>query len=189
MTPLTWILTAYQIVFANRFVGDVGNDCLLSVDGTDFRIAKGYSKDLYSYKFKKSGYRYEVGLNIKTGDICWWHGPYPPGIWNDNMIFRDALAKVLEPGERCETDKGYRGSAPQYVKCPGGVEGDDDKEAMQARVRNRQETVNERFKNWGILVSPYRHNLLEHQTVFGAIAVLTQLSFKYNPLFQVEYDD
>ena len=189
LTPLTLFLTAYQIVFANRFVGDVGNDCLLSVDGTDFRIAKGYSKDLYSYKFKKSGYRYEVGLNIKTGDICWWHGPYPPGIWNDNMIFRDALAKALEPGERCETDKGYRGSAPQYVKCPGGVEGDDDKEAMQARVRNRQETVNERFKNWGILVSPYRHNLLEHQTVFGAIAVLTQLSFKYNPLFQVEYDD
>lgn len=97
----------------------------MSVDGTDFHIAKGYYKDLYSFKFKKSGYRNEVRLNIKTGGICWWQGPYPPGVWNDNMIFQDALAKALEPGERCKTDKWYRGSAPQYVKCPGGVEARD----------------------------------------------------------------
>jgi hypothetical protein len=47
--------------------------------------------------------------------------------------------------------------------------------------------VNERFKNWAILATPYRHDLLEHQTVFGAIVVLTQLSFAANPLFQVLY--
>jgi hypothetical protein len=53
----------------------------------------GYSKPYYSYKFKQSGHRYKVGLCIKTGDICWWHGPYEPGDWNDQMIFEDALAK------------------------------------------------------------------------------------------------
>jgi hypothetical protein len=58
---------------------------------------------------------------------------------------------------------------------------------MQQRVLSRQETVNERFKNWAILSTPYRHNLLEHQTVFGAIVVLTQLSFAANPLFPVAY--
>jgi hypothetical protein len=170
---------------------DVGNDCMLSVDGTDFRLAAGYSKVLYSYKFKKSGIRYEVGLCIKTGEICWWSGPYAPGIWNDEMIFKDALVHYLEKGERCETDKGYRGSAPMYVRCPGGVEESSDPNVrkMQARVRNRQETVNERFKNWGILVTPYRHSSCHHQTVFGAVVVLTQLSLKYNPLFQVEYND
>ena len=99
-------------------------------------------------------YWYEIGLNIKSGDICWWQEPHAPGTWNDIIIFRDVLAKHLESGERCETDKGYHGSAPQYVKCPGRVEGDDEKEAMQARVRNCQETVNKRFKNWGILVTP-----------------------------------
>jgi hypothetical protein len=63
-----------QIRFENRKIGDVGNDCMLSVDGTDFRVAKSYEKPLYSYKFKKSGLRYEVALCIKTGDICWTAG-------------------------------------------------------------------------------------------------------------------
>jgi hypothetical protein len=170
-------------------VGDVGNDCLLSVDGTDFRIAKSYEKPFYSFKFKKSGFRYEVALCIKTGDICWWSGPYLPGLWNDNMIFQDGLVHHLEEGERCETDDGYVGSAPRYAKCPGVVEAIPDNAEMQQRVRNRQETVNKRFKNWAILSTPYRHKLLEHQTVFGAIVVLTQLSFAENPLFQVEYND
>jgi hypothetical protein len=160
------------------------------VDGTDFRLALKFSKAYYSYKFKKSGYRCEVGLCIKTGDICWWSGPYPPGVWNDNMIFQDVLANHLDEGERCETDKGYRGSAPRFVKCPGGLEDPDPEvKEMCQRVRNRQETVNERFKNWAILATPYRHFIPDHQTVFGAILVLTQLSFTYNPLFPVEYND
>jgi hypothetical protein len=107
------------------------------------------------------------------------------------MIFEDALAKNLEFAERCETDRGYRGSAPAKVKCPGGFLADpnDDVKAMSARVRSQQGTVNERFKNWGILNIPYRHNIFKHQTVFGAIVCLTQLSLKFNPLFSVEYND
>ena len=162
---------------------------MLSVDGTDFRVAKSYEKPLYSYKFKKSGLRYEVALCIKTGDICWWAGPYLPGNWNDNMIFNDGLVYHLEQGERCETDAGYRGSAPVYVKLPTAVEVNAERAAIQQRVRNRQETVNKRFKNWAILAVPYRHKLLDHQTVFGAIVNLTQLSFAENPLFQVDYND
>ncbi len=69
-----------QIRFEDRKKGVIGNDCLLSVDGTDFLVAMGWSKSFYSYKFKKSGLRYEAGLCIKTGDICWWSGPYVPGI-------------------------------------------------------------------------------------------------------------
>jgi hypothetical protein len=64
---------------------------MLSVDGTDFRVAKSYEKPFYLYKFKKSGLRYEVALCIKTGDICWTAGPYLPGNWNDNMIFNNGL--------------------------------------------------------------------------------------------------
>jgi hypothetical protein len=95
----------------------------------------------------------------------------------------------LEAGERCETDDGYQGSAPLYAKCPGVIEANLDKAEMQQRVKNHQEMVNKRFKNCAILSTPYRHQLLEHQTVFGAIVVLTQLSLAKNPLFQVEYKD
>jgi hypothetical protein len=147
----------------------------------------GYSKPYYSYKFMWSGYRYMVGLCIKTGDICWWHGPYEPGDWNDQMIFEDALAKNLEVAERCETDRGYPGCSPAKVKCLGGLlaDPDDGVKVMSTRVRSWQETVNERFKNWGILNTPYRHNIIKHQTVFGAIVALTQLSLQFNPLFSV----
>jgi hypothetical protein len=68
LLPLTGPLC--QILFENRKVGDVGNNCLLSVDGTDFRVAKSYEKPYYSYKFKKLGFLYEVALCIKTDNIC-----------------------------------------------------------------------------------------------------------------------
>ncbi len=141
------------------------------------------------YKCKKSGFQYKVALCIKIGDICWWAGPYLPGNWNDKLIFRDGLVHVLEERERCETNDSYRGSAPMYAKCPGVIEADPEKAEMHKRVRSHQETINKWFKNWAILSTPYCHQLLEHQTVFGAFVVLTQLSFAENPLFQVDYND
>ncbi len=105
------------------------------------------------------------------------------------MIFKEALVSILEYGERCETDGGYWGSAPEFVKCPKGVWGESGKHAMQQKVRSRQETVNERLKNWGISLTHYRHNFKLHQTMFAAVIVLLQLSFEYNPLFSVEYND
>jgi hypothetical protein len=96
------------------------------------------------------------------------------------MIFQDELVHFLEAGERCETDDGYQGSAPMYAKCPALIEANSNKAEMQQRVRNRQETLNKRFKNWAILSTPYHHQLLEHQTVFGAIVVLTPLSLAEN---------
>ncbi len=126
-------------------------------------------------------------LCILMGDICWWSGPYAPGMWTDLLIFWESLVSMLEPGERCEMDRGYQGSAPTYVKCPGVLEADPNTVEIQQRVWSRQETVNEHFKNWAILLTPYCHDLLEHQIVFGAIVVLTQNSFAANPLFTVAY--
>jgi hypothetical protein len=132
---LTLCLRSFQIQFDNRKVRDVGNDCLLSVDGTDFQIAMGYSKPFWSYKFKKSGLWFEVGLCILTGDICWWSGPYAPGKWNDLSIFRDSLQLMLEPEELCETDRGYQGSAPTHVKCPGVLWADPNTGDRQRAVQ------------------------------------------------------
>ena len=159
------------------------------MDGTDFRLAMKYRKEFWSFKFKESGLRYEVGINIATGDICWWHGPFVCGKYNDLTIFQNALQLHLEDGERVEADMGYKGAAPFYVKCPGGVWSDPNTEELQKRVRSRHETCNNRLKKWNILKVPYCHNVLEHQSIFGAIITLVQLSFGSNPLYQVVYDD
>ena len=119
---------------------------MLSDDGTDYRIAMNYAKPFHSHKFKKSALRYEVGVGIKSGDICWWWGPFEPGIWNDNMIFQSALMHELEEGERVETDAGYKASsAPEHVKCPGTVMSDlGNKENIRqspCQARNSQQKI------------------------------------------------
>ena len=111
-------------------------------------------------------------------------------MWNDILIFRDSLMTYLAPGERVEADDGYVGESPQYVKCPASFTNPAETLEMQARVRNRHETVNKRFKQWGCLLNRFRHGIGKHGDVFRAVAVITQLAIENDePLFEVEYDD
>lgn len=95
----------------------------------------------------------------------------------------------LDRNERVEADDGYIGESPWYIKCPKGFTNKRANEAMQSRVRRRQETANKRFKDWGILRQIFRHKLTYHGDVFRSIAVITQLSIKSGePLFSVDYE-
>jgi len=170
------------------------NDCLMSVDGTDFRILqKGAARkgNAYaSHKYAgKSALRYELGICIRTGHLVWIEGPYAAGEWNDIAIFNNCLASFLDPNERVEADNGYRGHEDK-IKCPNNPSNHPENLAMQARVRSRHETFNGRLKNWGILSQVFRHDISLHGTVFHACAVITQLMVGHEePLFAVEYSD
>ena len=189
MSVFSYLTPLLQIIFENRFKRDVGNDCLMSVDGTDFRIPE-HGRKFFSFKFKKSGLRYEVGLCILTGDIVWINGPYECGLWNDLMIFRNSLLSHLEPNERVEADDGYLGEHLKKVKCPKGFANPPQTKRMQQRVRSRQETINKRFKLWGCLAQTFRHDLDQHGDVFRAVAVICQLTINNGEqLFQVDYKD
>ena len=115
-------------------------------------------------------------VSILTGDIVWINGPYPCGVWPDISIFRDALITELLPGERVEADDGYIGEHPGTVKCPKGAANKVSTLAMQQRARNRQETVNKRFKNWGCLKQVWRHAIPLHGQAFTVITIITQLA-------------
>lgn len=152
---------------------------VIFVDGTDFRILqwKPFWKGWYSFKFKGPGVRYEVALCIRTGDIVWINGPFPCGKNPDIVIFRYGLKHALAEGEKAEADAGYKGEGAHIVLPRPG-------DAMQTRVRSRQETVNKRFKQWGCLKRVFRHRVEKHQDVFGAVAVITQLILEHEqPLF------
>ena len=134
--------------------------------------------------------QYEIALGIKTGDICWLSGPHQPGIWNDLEIFRNSLLTYLDPFERVEADDGYIGEAPLRVHFPGCVICPHEKRKLMAIVRSRQETVNKRFKQWGILVQFYRHDIVDHHDVFAANCAITQMTIRNGePLFEVEYNN
>ena len=162
---------------------------MISVDGTDFQIFE-HGRKFFSHKNKKSGLRYEIGLNILTGDIVWANGPYPAGAYSDITIFRDSLITFLDAGERVEADDGYIGEAPHYIKCPMSVTNPKARKLMQGRLRSRQETVNRRFKDWGALKQVFRHHASNHADILHAIVVLTQIAIDSGePLFSCEYRD
>ena len=98
-----------QIDFEDRKINDIGNDCLMSINGTDFRIPQtGEAKTgnwFASHKYSfKSALRYEIGISIIGGDLVWIQGPYPAGHFNDIAIFKKVLRHFLKPGERVESE-------------------------------------------------------------------------------------
>jgi hypothetical protein len=183
------LLLSFQIIFEDRFKGDKGNDCLMTVDCTDFRVAE-QGKKFYSFKYKKSGVRYEICLCILTGDIVWINGPFECGMWNDIMIFRSALMTELSANERVEADDGYIGEHPRHIKCPRGIANLEETEFMQQRVRNRQESINKRFKDWGALRQIWRHAIPRHGETFRVICMVSQLAINDGEkLFKCGYRD
>jgi hypothetical protein len=165
------------------------------VDGTDVRIPQQGpaipGNQFSSHKNKdKCGLRYKIGVDILAGNIVWVNGPFAAGKYTDIKFFCLGLAHWLEEFERVEADDGYIGEAPQKVKCPGCVSNPDENQEMQNSVRARNESLNVRLKNWAILSTMYRHDLMEHGNVFRAIAVITQIVINAGEeLFEVDYSD
>ena len=82
----------------NRFKDDMGNDCLMTVDGTDCPInePKPFNKAYYSHKMNGLALRYEVGVSILCGDICWVHGPFRAGANSDVSVLKDFVDILIQ---------------------------------------------------------------------------------------------
>jgi hypothetical protein len=78
--------------------------------------------------------------------------------------------------ERVEADDRYLGEAPLKVRCPKCITVPEERKAMMSNVRNRQETINKRFKEWAIFDQQFHHDLKLHHDLFAAIAVLGQIA-------------
>ena len=122
----------------------------MSVDGTNFQVEES-GKQWFSHKFKKPGVRYEVAVAIKSSHIVSIMGPLLCGEWPDITPFRTALVHYLDDCICAEADDGCIGEAPAHVKTPTMFTRKEEGLAMQQRVRNRHETVDKRFKQWGCL--------------------------------------
>ena len=179
----------FQIKWENRYHGDNGSACRISVDGTDFRILEPSPFDAkwYSHKFKGAGLRYEIGISIQGGDIVWCNGPFPCGTWSDLKIAKSELHGMLDQDERYIADRGYRnGGVGSWTPDEGPARFDE----MKAAVRARHETVNGRFKRWAILNNVYRHDIDKHEKVMWAVLMLTQAKFDmHKRLYKVDYAD
>ncbi len=172
----------------------MGNDCLMSIDGTDFRILQtgaailGNTFASHKYTFK-SALRYEIGVSILGGDLIWIQGPYPAGAFNNVKIFNKVLCHFLQTGECVEANNGYMGAADK-IKCPDNPCNPVANKEKRSRVCSCHETINGCFKTWGILSEVYHHNITRHGEVFWVVAIIMQPAIENgSPLFQVEYKD
>lgn len=187
-----------QIRWENRLKDDIGNTCLASVDGVDFRILGKKLHDgqpdkrYYSFKFKAPGLRYMVVLPIRSSDIVFLAGPYLPGLYNDLQIFRMSGVKdEMEQTEKMEADDGYLGEHPAFCMVPSGEETRQDQQKLRGRVRMQHEHVNKRMKQFGCLLNCFRHGVEKHSYCFRAVAVITKLAMQAGEetIDVGEYDD
>ena len=160
--------------------------CRVTVDGTDFGIGEPFpfNKKWKSPKMKGAAVKYEVAISIFSGDIVWIYGPHRGGK-HDITIFKEKLKDMLEEDEMVEADRGYKGLC-EFIRTNFDYE--SAAEGMEkSELRSRHETVNRRFKSWGILQQAFRSDRRRHQFVFYAIAVMTQMSIDNgNVLFSCE---
>ena len=129
----------WQINFENRFKNDIGCECLVTVDGTDFAIdePEPFDPKWNSHKFKRAALKYEVTVSIQDSDIVLINGPFPGSV-NDLVIFQNGLKRLLGLLERVQADSGYIDP-----KCSVPTEFRDINEKRQkGRVLARHENVN-----------------------------------------------
>ena len=178
-----------QIRWENRYMRDNGSICLVTVDGTDFRIfePRPFSAKWYSHKFHGPGVRYEVGICIQTGWIVWINGPFPCGAWADQNIALNDIVEELDPYEVFLAD-GVYSACKGWSETPNGLNNYDQR--MKQVARARHEHVNGLFKNWSILNNRFRQKVTKHGNVFWAIANITQAQIQVEgSSWQVQYYD
>ena len=88
----------WKFDWENRKINNIGNNCLVSVDGTDFALAWGSNQQRLScYKLKgKPGLQYKVAVCLRTSDIVWISGPHFPRFYNDLQIFWMGLINMFD---------------------------------------------------------------------------------------------
>lgn len=132
----------------------------------------------FSHKFRGPGLRYEIGLNIRNGNIVWAFGGYPCGEFTDLKLAREAFEQAVDDNERVMADLIYLD--PLFI-IPNDINGDQHK-----RIMSRHETVNKRLRQFLILKTEFRHDRQKHPMVFRAVANLTQLKLENGePLYGV----
>jgi DDE superfamily endonuclease len=124
-----------------------------------------------------------VAISISNCYIVHINGPFIAGSWPDLRIARSWLHSRLRPHEFYVADKGYKsayGPAIMEKDVP------QDRREEFRTIRARHETINRRFKEFGILGNTYHHEEEKHGEIFRCIAVLVQIDIEHGKLsFQI----
>ena len=99
----------------------------------------------------------------------------------DSEIFKLTPLPELEDGEKCDGDTHYKRMLKKiFITWP--------RARMAAKVEARHETVNRRFRDFGMMRNRWTHGRDKFSSAFRAVAVIAQVHIENGePLLQVEY--
>lgn len=100
-------------------------------------------------------------------------------------VFRlpDGLMSKLPPGCKVIGDRGYLGE-PYFVSTTHNPLDEEHVKKFKQKARARHEAFNGRIKEFGILNTPFRHNLKKQKVAFEAVCVVCQYAMENGrPLF------
>lgn len=177
-----------QIDFSRRFVANQRLQGSCSIDTTCCPIAMPFQaqQEYYCSKCKRHVLKYEVAVNLQSGQVVWVNGGFP-GRMHDLTISTQGFLQQLLQGETAFADKGYAGCdtflipyhGQQVRLSPARAQWN----ALHTRVHfEHMERVNKRFKLWKVLKIPWRGELVLHSHVFHALARIVNVDLLYHPL-------
>jgi hypothetical protein len=119
----------------------------------------------FSFKHKRAGLLYEVGMSIHEERCVWINGPYPGGKTNDKGVFNDKLRAKIPAGKRVLGDSGYDSKRDSDIVTTKRVKDSAVVRKVKRRVLARHEDV--------------------HKSAFEAVAVICQYQLELgSPLFE-----
>ena len=168
---------------------------LTSVDGIcapykEERLDNGdLDSGLFCQKINGPGLTYEIVIGLYTGWLCSVKGPYKSGDWPDLKIAKEeGLVRALRKcAETCIADGTDHN--PVFINAKRGQP--RQLSALISVAKSRHESLNSRFKNFGIFLPlrGFRHDIDTHAIYFHAIANLIQIEIEIeSPLFDIRFE-
>ena len=118
-----------QVLWPEKWIEENADDqslptFLYSVDGVHCRMNEAIHATLakdtkaFSFKFKKAGAAYELGISLYSSDLIWMNGPFKAST-HDKTIFvgEDGLKDKTPTGKKGIADNGYKG-LPDILSTP-----------------------------------------------------------------------
>ncbi|KAJ3008516.1 UNVERIFIED_CONTAM: hypothetical protein HDU68_003052, partial [Siphonaria sp. JEL0065] len=147
------------------------------VDGVDVPVTESrpLDRELFSHKFKRAGYRFQVATAIGSSRIVHVSSGTPCGLFNDLSQVQRTLLCELELEEKVAADRGYLGDERVLTKLKGTSPEIKKHNKNWNLMGARHETVNKRMKDFRILAGLYRGRREEIVVIFCAIAQITNI--------------
>ena len=159
----------------------------LSVDGTHEKTNEPRDDEMrrnpknFSFKHNYSGLNYQVAIHLFEERIC-YANTGDPGSVHDMTAMRNEFIGLLPVGigVRVVADAGYSGKSKAEKRIFAVSNPFDTRRVkeLKNRGRSRQETVNERVKEYKAMKDTWTDGIAKHHEAFAACLVMVQYSIE-----------